>query len=47
VQSTGNHQMKHQPEIAVKADGDALADASQLADDPTLDAGKRRLCGSQ
>jgi hypothetical protein len=39
--------MKHQPEIAVQPDGDALADASQFADDTAFYALKRRLCGSK
>ena len=32
VQAPGDHQVKHEPEVVVEADGDALADAAQLAD---------------
>jgi hypothetical protein len=47
VQSTGNHEMKHQPEIAIETNGNALSDASQLADDSPFNACERRLRGSQ
>ena len=30
VKTTGNHQMKYEPKIALEANGDALTDPSQL-----------------
>lgn len=36
MQASRDHQVQHQPEIVVEADGDALTNAAQLADDPAL-----------
>jgi len=47
MESAGDHQMKDQPEIVIHADRNALAYASQFADDATFRVGKRRLGGSQ
>ena len=47
VQPPGNHQVKHQPEIAFDTDGDALADAPQFPHYVAFRGGNRRPCGSQ
>ena len=47
VQASGNHQMKHQPEIALHPDSDALADAAQFPHHVTFHRGNRRPCRSQ
>ena len=47
VQPAGDHEMQHQPQIAIEADGDALADSAQFAHDATFDRGERRIGGAQ
>ncbi len=42
VQAPGNHQVKHQPEIAIDADGDALADTAQFPHHASFHADDRR-----
>ena len=43
VQATGDHQVDYEPEIALYADGDALADAAQFAHDAPFCFGDGRL----
>src|SRR5450631_809173 len=47
VQTTSNHQVQHQPEIAFYADGNSLADSPQLAHYAALHARDWRLRGAQ
>ena len=47
MQSAGNHQVEHQPEVTLEADGDALANAAQFAGDAAFGADQRRVDGSQ
>ena len=47
VQAAGNHQVQHQPEVAIHADGDALADAAQFADGAAFAVRERRFDGAQ
>ena len=47
MKAPGDHQVKHEPEIAVNADGDALADATQLANGLSFDGRKRRIDRAQ
>jgi len=47
VQSSGNHQMKNEPEVAFEADADAFAEAAQLQDLFTGGFGEGRVCGAQ
>jgi hypothetical protein len=39
VESTGDHQVNHEPEISFDPNGDPLADASQLPDGSAFDGG--------
>lgn len=43
VQPARDHQVQHQPEIVIEAEGDALADPPQLPDDLALSIGDWRL----
>ena len=45
VQTAGDHQVDHEPQVIVEADRNALADASQFTHDVVLDGGERRLDG--
>jgi hypothetical protein len=47
VQAAGNHQMKHNPEIVIEADGDAFADTAKFADSEAVDSGDGRLRGAE
>jgi hypothetical protein len=47
VQTTGDHQMQDEPEIAIHSNGDAFADAAKFADDTPFGIGKWRLGGSE
>jgi len=47
MQSSGDHQMEHEPQVVVEADRDALADAPQLAHGASLHARERRVGGAQ
>jgi hypothetical protein len=47
VEAAGDHQVKHEPEIAGKADGDALADTAQSGDLAGFDGGERRIDGAE
>jgi RNA polymerase sigma-70 factor (ECF subfamily) len=47
VQPASNHQVQHQPEVAIHADGDSLADSPQFAHDAALHIGNWRLYGSK
>src|SRR6185437_6340039 len=47
VQPAGNNQVQHQPEIVIDSDGDALANAPQLAHNAAFDFRQRRLRGAQ
>jgi hypothetical protein len=47
VQPPGNHQVKHQPEIAFDADSDALTNTAQLQHYSTFSGSNRRACRSQ
>lgn len=47
MQSTGDHQMQHEPQIVVNTDGNAFANAAQFADEAALHARKRWLHGAE
>ena len=47
MQPAGDHQVQHEPKIAVEADGDALADAPQFTHGAALDARQRRIGRAQ
>ena len=47
MQAPGNHQVKHQPEIAFHANGDALANSSQFLNRATFHIGKRWSNGAE
>src|SRR5258708_40003 len=47
VQPASNHQVQHQPEVAVYADGDPLSDPSQFAHGAALHIRNWRLYGSK
>ena len=47
MQASSDHQVEDQPEIAFEADGDALADAPQLADRAALEVLKGRVHGAK
>ena len=49
VEAAGDHQVKNEPEVAVEADGDAFADAAQVADGAAFGVGERRdrRCGEE
>ncbi len=48
MQTAGNHQVEHQPQVAFHPDRDALADAPQFAHRTALRTGERRLhCAQQ
>ena len=47
MQTTGNHQVENEPEVLIDADGNALADAAQLADGAALEVLKRRVHGAK
>jgi hypothetical protein len=47
MQAPGDHQVQHQPELVLEADGDALAEPPQLVDLLALDASDRRVGGAQ
>jgi hypothetical protein len=47
VQTAGDHEVKHEPQIAIDADGDALADSADCLHGSTLDGGKRRVGGAE
>ncbi len=47
MQTAGDHQMQDEPEIAVHANGDALADAPEFAHDAALGVGEWGLGGSK
>src|ERR1041385_239303 len=47
VEASRDHQVQGQPEVALHADGDALADPAHLLDPAPLDGGDRRRGGAQ
>ena len=47
VQAAGDHQVQDEPEIAFQADGDALADAAEFANDAALGIGEWRKRGAK
>jgi hypothetical protein len=47
MQPPGDHQVKHEPVIAIESDGDAFSDAPKLADGAPLQNGSGRLLRSQ
>ena len=47
MQTTGDHQVENEPEVLIDADGDALANAAQLADGAALEVLKRRVHGAK
>ncbi len=47
VQASRDHQVQHQPEVAVEAESNPLSDATELPHGAALGAGQRRLRGSQ
>jgi hypothetical protein len=47
VQAAGNHEMKHEPEIAFQANCNPLSDAAQFAHTPSFGVGERRSNGAQ
>ena len=47
VQSAGDHQVEHDPEIAFEADGDALAHAAEFTDHAAVGVCERRLGGAK
>ncbi len=47
MQASGDHQMDHQPPVAFEADRDALADALERHDAPTVKRIDRRVEGPQ
>jgi hypothetical protein len=47
VQTASDHEMEDQPEIAVQADGNALADAAKLANVAAVCGAKRRFDRTQ
>ncbi len=47
MQTSGNHEMKNQPQIILQAYGDAFTDSLQLRHFLPLDIGKRRAHGAQ
>ena len=47
MQAAGNHQVQDQPEAAIHADGDALADAAQFAHGATLYICEWRFYGAE
>jgi hypothetical protein len=47
MQPPGDHQVKHEPVIAIESDCDALSNPPQLANTAPLQEGSRRLLRSQ
>jgi hypothetical protein len=47
VQATGDHEVQHQPDVVIEANGDALANASQLYDSVAVRRRGRSVRGSQ
>src|SRR5579871_1086088 len=47
VQATSDHQMQHEPQIAVESESDALADAPQLAHRAAVGVRQRRGRGAE
>src|SRR5581483_3000113 len=47
MQTPGNHQVQHQPQIALQADANPLADPPQADDFLSLDAGDWGYCRAQ
>src|ERR1700692_2563183 len=45
VQSARDHQVEHQPEIALNSDGNTFADAAQFTNSAAFDIGDRRFNG--
>src|ERR1019366_1401725 len=47
MQAAGNHEVEHQPQVAVDADGDALADATEGPDGAPFHASQWWIGGAQ
>jgi hypothetical protein len=47
MQAAGNHQVQDEPEVAIDADGNPLADPAQGDDGAAFNTGKRRVNGAQ
>jgi len=47
VQAAGDHQMQNEPEIAFQADGNALANAAEFADDAAVGIREWRKRGAK
>ena len=47
MKAAGDHQVEHEPEIVVEADGDAFADAAQAGHFAALDGAERRIDSAQ
>src|SRR5579859_5776012 len=47
VQTSGNHQVQHQPKVTLQADGDALSEAPQLLHSPAFHFRQGRTDGTQ
>jgi len=47
VETAGNHEVQHKPKIAVDANSDPLADATEAVHCAAFDAGERRIRGTK
>ena len=47
MQSSGNHEMNHQPQVIVQTDGHAFANPPQFANLAALDIAERRYRGTK
>jgi hypothetical protein len=47
VQPAGNHQVQHEPNVAIYADSDSFSNPSQFAHHPAFNTRERRLNRSQ